>query len=472
MTVRRDLVVVGGGITGLAAAWEASERDGVSVTVVEAGDRLGGKIRTSPITLPDGTTLRIDEGADAFLARVPDAVRLCEELGLGDELTSPAVGRAKVLVDGELRFLPARTVLGVPLDLDELEAAGLLSPAGLEEVRAGDDPSEPPLQGDVAIGPFLTGRFGRELVDRVVGPLIGGINAGDVDELSLRAVTPQLADAAEEGGSLAEALRRKVPATTDAPVFHALLDGTGRLVEVLAERLDERGVELRTGTRVERIEGADGEGGLRLRLVTGSGSTQDVEAAAVLVATPAPAAAELLEALSPEAAGELRSITHSSPVLVTLVHHRGDVPAPLDASGFLVPRDAGRFATAASFGSTKWAHWDDGEHVVLRVSAGHSADRRPDAMSDEEVVEAIRADLEEVLGITAEPLAARVSRYPDGFAQYEVGHLDRVERIEAALARDVPGLAVAGAAYRGVGIPACIRQGRGAARRLLGAPST
>lgn len=467
MSRRRDLVVIGGGITGLAAAWEASAKDGASVTVLEAADRLGGKIRTSAISLPDGTTMRIDEGADAFLARVPDAVQLCSELGLDDELTQPAIGRAKVLVDGELRFLPTRTVLGVPLDLAELEESGLLSPAGIAEAGAAADADEPPLQGDAAIGTFLADRFGREVVDRLVGPLIGGINAGDVDELSLRAVTPQLADAADEGGSLVESLRRRsAAAPAGTPVFHALLAGTGRLVEALAERLDERGVELRTSTRVDRIEQLE-DGGLRLHLVADSREIPPVDTTTALLATPAPAAARLLGDLSAEAASELEAITHSSPVLVTLVHDRADVPGALDASGFLVPRDAGLFCTAASFGSTKWSHWDDGAHVVLRVSAGHSHDRRPDDMSDDEIVAAVRADLETLMGITAEPLAARVSRYPDGFAQYAVGHLERVDRIGAAVERDVPGLGVAGAAYRGVGIPACIRQGREAARRLL-----
>jgi protoporphyrinogen/coproporphyrinogen III oxidase len=153
-------------------------------------------------------------------------------------------------------------------------------------------------------------------------------------------------------------------------------------------------------------------------------------------------------------------------VLVTLVYDRQDVPGELDASGFLVPRDAGLFLTAASFGSSKWAHWDDGRHIVLRASAGHSRDDRPDRMSDDEIVAAIREDLGSTLGLAAEPLAVRVSRYPAGFAQYGVGHLERVERIEAALAEDHARIVLAGAAYRGVGIPACIRQGRAAVRRI------
>ena len=211
---------------------------GLRVTLLEAADRFGGKVRTSDVTLDDGTTMTIDEGADAFLARVPDAVQLCRELGLDGELTQPAIGRAKVYLDGELRFLPDDTVLGVPTDMEALAASGLLSEGGLATAAAELDRTDAAPDGDVAIGPFLADRFGTELVDHVVGPLIGGINAGDVDELSLTVVTPQLAEAAADGGSLSAALagrRRAEPVT--GPVFHALLGGSGRLIEALVDAL-------------------------------------------------------------------------------------------------------------------------------------------------------------------------------------------------------------------------------------------
>jgi oxygen-dependent protoporphyrinogen oxidase len=182
-------------------------------------------------------------------------------------------------------------------------------------------------------------------------------------------------------------------------------------------------------------------------------------------------AARLLSDLSPDAARELGAITHSSVALVTLVLRRDDLSEQAlrtlaGASGFLVPRDADRLVTAASFGSTKWAHWDDGRHVVLRVSAGHAHDDRALALSDDQLVAGLRADLADVVGIDAAPVGMRVTRYPDGFAQYRVGHMERVERITAALERDAPGVLVAGSALHGVGIPASIRSGRDAARRL------
>lgn len=460
------LVVVGGGVTGLAAAWEASAERDVQVTLLESDDRPGGKVRTSTIRLDDGTELVIDEGADAFLARVPDAVELCRELGLTDELTQPAIGRAKVFVDGELRFLPERTVLGVPLDMEALAASGLLSDDGVAAAATELERRDAAADHDVAIGAFLAERYGPELVDRVVGPLIGGINAGDIDELSLRAVTPQLADAAAEGASLSRALQRRQPTAPDErPVFHALLGGTGRLVEALVEGLGERGVDIRTGTAVAALERREGTWAVRLE----DGSV--LEADGVVVATPAPVAERLVAAHSPDAAAELGSIHHSSVTLVTLVYDAADVAVQLDASGFLVPRSAGLMLTAASFGSSKWAHWDDGRHVVLRVSAGRTGDERQAALDDDELVAALRADLATTMGLDAAPVGVRVSRWPLGFAQYTVGHLERVERIEQALERDCPSLVVTGAAYRGLGLPACIRQGRAAAAQLVASGS-
>ena len=459
----RHLVVVGGGVTGLAAAWEASADPQVRVTVLEVDDRFGGKVRTSAMTLEDGSSMVIDEGADAFLARVPDAVGLCRELGLDDELTQPAIGRAKVFVDGALHFLPDDTVLGVPTDVDALAASGLLDEQALARAAAEWDRTGAAPEGDVAIGPFLAQRYGEQLVDRVVGPLIGGINAGDVDELSLRAVTPQLAEAAADGDSLSRALaRRRVPPSADAPVFHALRGGSGRLIEALVEHLDERGVALRTGTAATALR-RDGD-----RWLVELGEHEPaLEADAVVLACPAPTAAALLSTLSPLAAQELAAMTHSAVALVTLVFEASAVPIELDASGFLVPRSAGLFMTAVSWGSSKWAHWDDGRHVVLRASAGRTGDERQASMDDDELVAALLADLRTTMGITAEPVATRVARWPLGFTQYTVGHLDRVDRIDAALGRDCPGVVVAGSPYRGLGLPACIRQGREAARQLL-----
>ena len=395
---------------------------------------------------------------------MPEAVELCRELGLGDSLTQPAIGRAKVYVDGDLRFLPGDAVLGVPMYPTSLGDTGLLTTAGAAQAAAETSNDAPPPEGDVAIGPFLAEHYGDELVDRIVGPLIGGINAGDVDHLSLEAVTPQLAAAAADGGSLSLALRRRqAAAPTTGPVFHALLDGTGSLIDALRDALVDAGVTVRLGVSVTELSTGDG-GSTRVELADGS----SLDADAVVLATPAPAAATALAGLSPDTATLLAEIDHSSVVLVTFAFRLGDVPGELDASGFLVPRTEGLLMTAASWGSSKWAHWNDGRHVILRVSAGRAGDERQGELDDDALVRALLGDLHTTMGITAAPTGTRVSRYPNGFAQYEVGHLDRVAAVDAALARDCPSVVVAGAAYRGVGIPACIRQGREAVTRALG----
>ncbi|MFZ4519139.1 MAG: protoporphyrinogen oxidase [Microthrixaceae bacterium] len=465
--VARHVVVVGGGITGLAAAWEAVHHPGVTVTVLEAGDRLGGKVRTSALELPTGP-LVVDEGADNFLARVPDAVRLCEELGLADELVTPRVGRALVALDGRLLPYPLRHVLGVPLDLDDLAATGILSADGLAAVAAERDRPRPAPGDDVAIGPYLAERFGAELVDHVVGPLVGGINAGDVEELSLRAVVPQLADAAAAGGVLSEVLRERLAAAPPAgPVFLAVPGGTGRLVATLAARLAARGADVRTGAPVVALDGgAAGDperGATKVRLASGEELTAD----AVVLTTPTSAAAPLVRAVSPAAAALLDGIDHVPVAFVAFAFDRDGAQLPEGFSGALVPRDAGMLLTAASFGSAKWAAWDDGRHVVLRAAAGHRHDRRHTDLDDDELTAALLGELRTVLDLTGEPVAARVTRWDPGFAQYTVGHPDRVERIGRLLAHDAPTVAVAGADLGGLGLPACIRQGREAVQDLL-----
>lgn len=440
----RRVVIIGGGITGLAAAWESTGR-GDEVRLLEASDRFGGLIRTTAMELDDGTSMVIDEAADAFLARVPEAVGLCRELGLADQFTQPAVGRAMVLTANGPRWFPAGSVLGVPLDDVDLAATGLLSDDGLAAVAAEAGRDDPPLTEDRSVGGFLRERFGDELVDRIVGPLVGGINAGDVDRMSLMAVTPQLADAAAVGGSLTDELRRRMPTVATGPVFHGLRDGTRTLVDTLVDRLRERGAELTTAA------------------TAGTADPARLGADLVVLATPAATAAHLLSPLSPRAAEDLASIETASVALVTLVFDGEQVGVPDDASGLLVPRDAGLFLAAASWGSTKWAHWNDGRHVVVRASAGHRGDQRITSMSDDEIVAALLADLSDAAGITAAPLGARVSRWTDGFPQYDVGHLELVDHIEARLREDTGDhVRVAGAAYRGLGIPACIRQGRAA----------
>lgn len=446
------MAVVGGGITGLAAAWELSGRPGVRVVVLEAGDRWGGKLRTSPFAgLP-----AVDEGPDAFLARVPEAVALCRELGLGDTLTSPSTGKAWLWWGHRLHALPAGLVLGVPSDLAGLARSRLLSwPA---KVRAAVEPVLPGLRAQAAadnLGALIRARFGDEVLERLVDPLVGGINAGDADELSAKASAPQILDVAARSRSLLVGLRRQAGAApkNPGPIFLAPTGGMGAIVDRLVAGLVERGVELRLGVPVDALVRAGAQW-----------QVADVVADAVIVATPAYAATTQLADASAEAARILGAIPHASVAMVTLAFRDADLGRPLDGSGHLVPKPEQRAMTACSWASTKWAHWKAPGQAVLRASLGRYGNEAAAHGSDAELTDRAVADLTEPLGLRGDPTAVRITRWERAFPQHTPGHLDRVAAVEAALRRDAPGVWAVGAAHRGVGIPACIRQGRAAAR--------
>ena len=446
------IVVLGGGITGLVAAREATLA-GAEVTIVDPG-RLGGKLQTTAF---DGGVL--DESADAFLARVPEGVDLCRELGLDGDLVSPAERRAHVWSRGELRPLPRAQLLGVPTDLDELAASGIVSADGVTAAR---HDLEVPLVApdrDVTIGSLIRYRLGHEVAERLVDPLIGGINAGDTDALSLAATVPQLDAAARSGApSLIEACQAQQAAVVDrsAPVFFAPRGGMGALPEALAADLSAHG----TAVRVAAAHAIERDG-TRWRVKLDDGS---LTADAVVVATPAPVAAEVLRTSAGRVATLLAAIPHASVVMVSLAVERGAIERELDGSGFLVPRVEGLTVTACSWTSAKWPHLAGDGTVWLRASVGR------DGAAPHGPVEAIvLRDLERTMALRGRPREVRVSEWPESLPQYRPGHLERVDALDAELAATAPTLAVAGAALRGLGVPACIRQGRAAAVRVLAA---
>lgn len=455
------VVVVGGGITGLAAAYEAGRHDGTDVVLVEASDRLGGKIETRPFV-----GLPLETGPDTFLARVPWAVDLCRELGLADELVSPAEPSAYLWVRGALRRLPAAHVLGVPTDFDLLAASGLLSDEGVAAARRDldhpeDQPGELPAH-DTSVGALIRDRMGDEVLERIVDPLIGGINAGDSDRLSLEASAPQIAAAARRNASLVRGLlaeRADQPPDPGSPMFYSLPGGLERIVHRLVEVLR---AEVRLGTAAQGVDRAAG-GGYLVRTRAGA-----LEADAVVLTGPAGASARMVEGLAPDAAATLAAVDYASVALVTLAVPPEAIVRPLDASGYLVPRTEGCLITACTWTSSKWAHLRAPDQVLLRASAGRYGDERIAGLDDEELVAAFLADLEVTMGLATPPTAVRVKRWVDSFPQYLPGHLGRVAGVEEALAAEAPGVVVAGAAQRGVGIPACIRQGRDAALGVLG----
>jgi oxygen-dependent protoporphyrinogen oxidase len=432
------VAVVGGGIAGLAAAYDLA-KGGDEVVVHEATERVGGKLRTEPFA---GGVL--DAAPDAFLARRPEAVQLCEELGLRDELEPPARGNSYLWSRGALRPVPKGQVLGVPTDFKALRASGVLSTLGL--VRAALEPWLPgtPLGADETVGDVIRRRYGAETAARLVDPLIGGINAGHTDRLSIDCVAPQIAAAARRGRSLTAALRA-LPAPAPGPVFFTLPGGMERLVGALVGAIEGMGGEVRAGSAVSSLD--------------------ELDADAVVLAVPAFAAAPLLAPRAPDVARVLADIEYSSVTLVALAYPDGAVDRPLDASGFLVPRPEGMLMTACSWSSSKWSHLAAPGRFLLRVSAGRVGDDRAEAMTDDAVVARLRDELRTTMGLHGEPIDVAVHRWPRAFPQYAPGHLTRMAEAQAALPE---GLALAGAMLGGVGIPACIATGRSAAARLRG----
>jgi len=469
------------------------------VVLIDSAERLGGKIHSTPF---EGRL--VDEGADAFLLRVPWATELCDELGISAERISPAVGGASVAHPGkrgpQLTALPDGLIGGVPTRLGPLLRSPLLGSAGklraaadyvlprrLAVRRGGSEGIDPPgegasgnvrvLPGPPSVGDIVRARLGAAVASQVVGPLLGSISAGDIGRLDAATSAPVLGQALQRNRSLMRGLRRMQPAPAagaPAPIFGSFGVGMGRLVQALTERLD--GCILRLGTPVEAIR----RPGTRFAVHTGS---EVLDADAVIIAAPAHAATQMLPA-APVAAARLGLIKYASVAVVTFSVRSDAIETPQEA-GFLVTRDIGWLTTACSYGSAKWPNWaasaardadDAGEgngdtpNMILRVSVGRDDDDRHTRLDDSELFDMVLAELSSLPPLRGlrEPgavVAWRVSRWPHSLPQYRPGHGHLVDRIEEALAQEMPGVFVTGAAYRGLGIPACIRQGNEAAER-------
>jgi oxygen-dependent protoporphyrinogen oxidase len=448
------VVVVGGGVAGLAAAVFLA--DGPHrVTVLEASGRVGGKLKTGEVG-----GVRVDLGAESVLARRPEAVDLARAVGLADALEPPSTARAAIWTRDALRPIPGGQVMGVPGDLDALAASGVLTPEGLD--RARHERPGPPVDADTTIGAYVGSRLGHEVVDRLVEPLLGGVYAGQTSEISLRAAVPQLLPIALEGGPLVDGVRRLTArAQAAGPVFQGIRGGIGTLAEAAAAHLRRAGADLRTGSPVEELRRTpDG-----WRVVTGG---RVLHADAVVLAVPAPQAAELLRADAPAAATELAAVEYAGMALVTMAFRRADLGEVPQGSGFLVPPVDGRSIKASTFSSNKWGWLGAAapDTFVLRTSLGRHREEAVLDLPDGELVARSLADLGHAVGLRALPYATEVTRWTGGLPQYPVGHLDRVARIRRSVAA-VGALAVCGAAYDGVGIPACIAGARRAVNDVL-----
>ena len=468
---RPHVVIVGGGISGLAAAFFLRD-EAVRVTVLEGSPRLGGKLSVSEIA---GTA--VDEGAEALLVTRPEGTALIAEAGLADQRANPGPTSSAIWTLGALRPLPRRQFMGVPSDMTELSRSGVLSDEGV--ARAREDLELPPTtrDGDASVAGYIGARLGAEVVDRLVDPLLGGVYAGRSAELSFDATLPALAAASRRHASLAEAARSLLPPQAGSPgtraggpVFTTLTGGLGMLPDYLAKL---SGAEVRTGAVARELAPA----GRGWRLTVGSAAApRQVEADAVILAVPARPAGRLLAGVPGASAAvtAFGQISYASMAIVTLAYPRSAFPAPglagLGWSGYLVPAVDRRAVKAVTFSTVKWPHLAgasaDPDLEIVRCSVGRIGEEALLQHADDELAALAAAELTAATGVPGGPVATRVTRWGGALPQYTLGHLDRVAAIRATMAAQ-PGLAVCGAAYDGVGVPACVATARAAAGQVL-----
>ena len=444
-----DVAIIGGGISGMAAAYELQRR-GVSARVVEAGSRPGGVIRTERY---DGWV--VDGGPDSLLVQKPAAVALCRELGIADRLVSTLTPRtAYILRDRRLHRIAEGSFLGFPLDVGSLARSSVFTIGGrlrmaCEAVvpRGGGDEDE-------SVGTFVRRRFGQEAVDYLAEPLLAGIHAGDVDRLSIRALFPRLLEAERQSGSVIRAFRAMRARPSPQGAFVSLPGGTGELVDALVKALTPGTVSLSRHV-------ADIHRHTHYRVDTAAGP---VEARAVILAVPAYIAASLLRVFDTSIAALAEATPYASTATVALGYRRDQVSHPMAGSGFVVPRAERSPLLAATWVTSKWPHRAPDGHVLMRGFLGGGRDPRRLDADDDELIGLVTDELRDLMRITGAPLFTRLFRWTRQSPQYEVGHLHRVATIDRQLT-SIPGLFVTGSGFRAIGIPDCIADGRDVAAR-------
>lgn len=474
MTRQRTVVIVGGGISGLATAFSLLEQAviaGLSLrcTIVESGSSWGGKIVTHRIG-----DIVTEAGPDSFLSQKQAGLDLCTKLGLTDQLinTNETAKKASVLHKGRLHDLPEGLLSFVPKQLGPFFRSGLLTWMGL--ARMGLEVAVPPgpTSGDESLAGFLRRRFGAQAYERVLEPLMSGIYAGNAEQMSLRATFPRFFELEQQYGSVVRGMmatkKSTAPGSTSGPrrtMFVSLKHGLGDIVTALISRLIQQGVELRLGSQVDALRVRSHElGRWTYDLILQDRSA--LSADAIVLATPAFVSAELLRPLSPIAGGLLELIPYTSTATIAMTFPAQAVAGSASGFGFIVPRIEGRDMIAATWTSLKWPYRAPADQLLVRCYVGGVGREEILTRDDEQLVATVRAELKALSGISAEPMYTEVNRWWKGMPQYTIGHLDRLNQLDAALSR-YPGLVLTGAGYRGVGIPDCIRDGAIAAERIV-----
>jgi oxygen-dependent protoporphyrinogen oxidase len=468
----KHVAIVGGGIAGLTAAFSLYEQAAaagvpLACTLIEAGRDWGGKIVTHRVG-----DLTIEAGPDSFLSQKPWGIELCSKLGLSGRLINTNEQHKKTFVysRGRLRELPEGLVLIVPTKLGPFLKSGLISWPGI--LRMGMDLALPARRGDrdESLASFFSRRLGREAFERVVEPLMAGIYAGDAEQISLRATFPRFLDLERKHGSLIRGMLASRPAgvSSGRTMFVTLQDGLAELVRALTAKLTPAGAKLLTQQSVVamrvRQSRSDRSGGWTYELTLESGPV--VSADAVVLATPAFVSSEVVRPLSPIAAELLGAIPYASTATVSLAYEAGTLGGEVSGFGFVVPRVEGRDLLAATWSSLKWPHRAPASQTLVRCYLGGVGREAILQEDDRALIRRVRDELKSMAGVGGEPAYAEVNRWERGMPQYTLGHLERLDTIQRSLDR-YPGLVLAGAAYRGIGIPDCIRDGTDAASAVI-----
>jgi oxygen-dependent protoporphyrinogen oxidase len=462
------IVVIGGGIAGLSAAYYASKLPDTHITLLESDSRWGGKITTDRVSFDDGQFI-IEGGPDTFLATKPWGVALCKELGISDRLhgTNPYKKNTYVLNHNRLLPLPDGLAMMIPTNIEAILRSRLVSWFG--KARMGLDFLLPAkaLNGDESLGTFVSRRLGREAYENLIEPLMSGIYAGDGDALSLASTFPYLRDLELKYGSLARgalAMRRSMSANGQKvqgsrSAFLTPTTGLAEIVEALVESLKSNGVDLKLNSKVQDIQPGDlATWNLQLD------NHQILTADGIIIAAPTFAAAEFLAPLDPSLASDLQSIPYISTATVSLAYRQNNLPRELDGYGYVIPRREGRRALACTWTSTKFPHRAPEGYALVRIFVGRAGQDIP--WSESELLELAKEELKLTLNITSQPLLQRVFMWDKAMPQYNLGHPEILKRIDTALEK-YPGLALAGNGYRGIGIPDCIHSGELAVKKIL-----
>jgi oxygen-dependent protoporphyrinogen oxidase len=457
------IAIIGGGISGLAAAFALEEHrraGALDYTLYESSQQLGGVLRTEHV---DGCI--VEAGPDSFISEKPWAADLCCSLGLGDQLigSNDADRKTYILIRGRLVPMPDGLMFMVPTKILPTGLSPLFSLK--TKLRMARELFHPPraANGDESVASLVDRHYGAEMVDRLADPLLSGVYGGEAANLSVRAVLPRFAEMERTHGSLGRAMlaaRKKIPSRANrpaAPLFTSLKNGMQQLIETLIPRLNQN--SLITNAAVESIQPRTGGWSI-------SAGLKSDHFNAVIIAVPAPAAAKLLSTCSSELSAELAAIGYSSSITVGLGYDQEVRRSLPPGFGFLVPRSEGKRLLAATFVHNKFPHRTPADRALLRCFFAGANAENIWQLSDDAIITIVRTELQQILGLHSAPLFSRVYKWKSAMAQYGVGHLERLDRIER-LRQQLPGLALAGNAYRGIGVPDCIRSGQEAAKQVL-----